>query len=139
MWNTDAVLARLERYREPFFTAGGLKFRESTALARFLLDELLPAGLIELRFQLASARTGEPPSLLGCHELRVVDAKEYAFVQRVKDWALRDCSCFSDGLDDDPVMRQSRRNRPCAYVLGLLGDLELKPTNAWGIFRACQN
>ncbi len=33
MWNTDDVLERLERYRQPFFAAGGLQFRETTALA----------------------------------------------------------------------------------------------------------
>jgi hypothetical protein len=50
MWNTEHVLARLQRYRQPFFAAGGLQFRETTTLARLLLDELLPAGVIELHF-----------------------------------------------------------------------------------------
>jgi hypothetical protein len=129
MWNTDAVLARLERYREPLFSAGGLQFRETTALARLLLDELLPAGVFELRFKLESARAGEPPSLLGCHELRVV--QRLRWVQSLQDWALRDCSCFSYGLDDDLGMRQKRRRHPGSYMIDLLRDLGLQPTRQW--------
>jgi hypothetical protein len=126
LWSTAHVLARLERFRQPFFAAGGLQFRETTALARLLLDELRPAGVIELQFELRQTRCGRPPSLLGCHELRMVDVLRW--VQRLREWALRDGSCFSDGADDDVGMRQARRLHPRSYMLDLLRDLGLKPT-----------
>jgi hypothetical protein len=126
LWSTAHVLVRLERFRQPFFAAGGLQFRETTALARLLLDELRPAGVIELRFELGKARGGRLPSLLGCHELRVVDVLRW--VHRLREWALRDGSCFSDGMDDDVGMRQARRLHPGSYMLDLLRDLGLKPT-----------
>ena len=126
LWSTTHVLARLERFRQPFFAAGGLQFRETTALARLLLDELLPAGVIELRFELRAARGGRPPSLLGCHELRVVDVLRW--VWSLREWALREGSCFSDGMDDDVGMRQARRLHPGSYMLDLLRDLGLRPT-----------
>ncbi len=138
MWNTDHVLARLERYRQPFFASGGLQFREMTALARLLLTELLPAGVIELLFELVAARNGLPPSVLGCHELRVLDPtrfvqrlRDWAMLdgsekQRLRDWAMLDGPCFSDEICD-LVMRQSRRRHPGSYMLDLLRDLGLKP------------
>jgi hypothetical protein len=70
MWHTEHVLARLERYRMPFFASGGLAFRETTSLALLLLTELLPANVIELRFDVQFARRGQQPSLLGCHQMR---------------------------------------------------------------------
>jgi hypothetical protein len=72
MWNTDHVLARLERYRQPFGAFGGLQWRETTALARLLVNGLQADNVIELWFDVHSARSGQKPSLLGCHELRVM-------------------------------------------------------------------
>ncbi len=76
-------------------------------------------------FELVAARNGLPPSLLGCHELRVVHPTRW--VQLLRDWSMLDGSCFSDGMDDDLVMRQSRWRHPGSYMLDLLRDLGLKP------------
>jgi len=125
MWAIELVLARLERYRLPIFAAGGLVFRETTALARMLLTELLATGVIELRFDVHSLRRGHKQSLLGCTELHALD--QLRFVTALQDWALRDTSCYSDGQDDDEFERRRRRKYPAAYVLDLLQHLKLKP------------
>jgi len=130
MWAIELVLARLERYRQPFFASGGLVYRETTALARLLLTEILPAGVIELRFNVQSMRATASGSvhqnMLGCTELFVLDPIEW--VTRLHRWAIVDCSCFSDGMDDDQGMRQSRRNYPGSYMVDLLRRLGLRPT-----------
>jgi hypothetical protein len=49
------------------------------------------------------------------------------WVQRLRDWAMVDGSCYSDGMDDDPDMRQERIGHPGSYMLRLLRYLGLKP------------
>lgn len=99
--------------------------RELDALARLLVDELQPAGVIELRFSLADERAGRRRSRLGCHELRVLQPA--AWVERLHHWALVDGSCFSDGLDDDPVRRESRWRYSSVYIVELLRKMLLQP------------
>jgi len=87
----------------------------------------LPAGVVWMHFSHMDAHNNMRPSLLGCHELRVVDRYAVDWVSRLQDWALCDCSCFSDGCDDDLGMRQSRRRYPGSYMIDLLRDLGMKP------------
>jgi len=115
------------RYRLPIFDAGGLVFRETTALARMLITELLATGVIELRFDVHSLRRGQKPSLLGCTELHALDPLRW--VTALQDWALRDTSCYSDGQDDDEFERRRRQKYPATYVLDLLQQLQLKPSS----------
>ncbi len=126
MWNTEHVLARLERYRMPFFASGGLAFRETTSLARLLL-ELLSVGIIELRFAVHFARRGQRPSLLGCHQMRVMDLSR--FTERIIGWAVHESSWFTghDGHYDDVGRRQARQVHPGSYMLDLLRELGLRP------------
>ena len=119
MWHTEHVLARLERYRMPFFASGGLAFRETTSLALLLLTELLPANVIELRFDVQFARRGQQPSLLGCHQMRVLDT--YRWAACIIHWAVR------DDPGDDVVVRRARRVHPGSYMIDLLRDLGLRP------------
>jgi len=135
MWAIELVLARLERYRQPFFASGGLVYRETTALARLLLTEILPAGVIELKFNVQSMRATATPAggtlqprqnMLGCTELFVLDPIEW--VTRLHRWAKVEGSCFSDGMDDDEFERRSRHNHPGSYMLELLRKLGLAPT-----------
>jgi hypothetical protein len=125
MWNIERVLDRLERYRQPFFASGGLQFRETSSLARLLVTELLPAGVIDMHFNLRAARSGRKPSLLGCHTLRVLDPLRW--VQRLRDWALNETLSLDD-MFNGVHMRQTRRKHPGAYMLDLLHDLGLKLT-----------
>lgn len=126
MWNTEHVLARLERYRMPFFASGGLAFRETTSLARLLLG-LMSVGIIEMRFAVHFARRGQRPSLLGCHQMRVTDTDSWA--ERIIAWAVHESSWFtgSDGHYDDVGRREARHVHPGSYMLDLLRELGLRP------------
>ena len=126
MWNTEHVLARLERYRMPFFASGGLAFRETTSLARLLL-QLLSVGIIELRFAVHFARRGQRPSLLGCHQMHVMDLSR--FTERIIRWAVHESSWFtgSDAVYDDVGRREARQVHPGSYMLDLLRELGLRP------------
>ena len=114
MWNTDGALARLQGYRLPYFhpwLVGELEL-----LARLVLDELVPAGVVAPRFWLDKARGGQPPALLGCHELRVADPLRW--VQRLQEWALADRS----------TAPSIRHKYPGGYVTDLLRDMRLVGT-----------
>ena len=114
MWNTDGAIARLQRYRQCAFRpylAGELE-----SLARLVLDELVPAGIVGLFFSLDKARNGQPPTLLGCHELRVADPVRW--VLRLQEWALADRSTVPD----------FRHKYPGGYVTNLLRDMRLMGT-----------
>jgi hypothetical protein len=123
MWNTEHVLARLERFRQPFFANGGLTFLETTSLAYLLLDEMLPARVIELHFNLPAARDGQQPSLLGCHQLRVLDV--LAWVQGLCDWAI---ALSMEDLFNGVRMRQTRRKHPGSFMMDMLLHLGLRPS-----------
>lgn len=134
MWNSEHAVARVRALGakqlaecpsrrgagEPFH---GTLASELESLARLLVDELLPAGVISLDFCLARARARHRRTLLGCHELRVQQPR--AWVERLHEWALYDGSCFSDGLDDDPGRRAYRRSYPSAHVCDLLRDMHI--------------
>jgi hypothetical protein len=125
MWDTDAVLARLERYRQPYFEDGGLQFKETTGLARLMLDELLPQGVIRLEFKFELARAGKAPSLLGCHKLDVIHPDEW--IRVLESWAQLDESHLEvmDQFDHDiPCVRE---RYPGSYIIDLLRHLGLKP------------
>lgn len=136
MWNREHAVARVRALKakqraqstfncgvgEPFY---GALFSELESLARLLVDELLPAGVISLHFCLAGGRARHRRTLLGCHELRVL--QPCAWVERLHEWALLDGSCFSDGLDDDPGNRAYRRSYPSVHVGNLLRDMHICP------------
>jgi hypothetical protein len=126
MWNIDHVLARLERYRQPF-GAGGAQWRETRSLARLLVNGLQAHNVIELRFDVHSARSGQKPSLLGCHELRVMPFCSEPWVKRLRNWAIGECC--PDGMHG-LITRQARRRHPGTYMFDLLCDLGLKPSGA---------
>ena len=124
LWNTDRALAQLQRYRQPIFRAGLVDELES--LARLVLDELVPAGVVAPCFLLDKARDGQPPSLLGCHELVVVDP--VGWVQRLQEWALTDTSCAPASAWPQSVegtARMLRHKYPGGYVTDLLRDMRL--------------
>jgi len=78
-----------------------------------LLDELTPAGVVLLYFWLEQARCGGPPSLLGCHELRVVEPLRW--VQRLQEWSLS--SGEPDGREHaTPTSDAAVRIRPFCYA-----------------------
>jgi hypothetical protein len=125
MWDIDAVLRRLERYRQPYFVDGGLQFQETTGLARKMVVDLLPRGVIRLEFKFELARAGKAPSLLGCHKLEVVQPDEW--IRGLQHWAVFDESHLE-------VMKQFGYYTPCMrdrypgqYVMDLLRHLGLKP------------
>ena len=129
MWNTDGALARLQRYRQPIFRPWLIGELES--LARVVLDELVPAGVVVPFFWLDKARDGQPPTLLGCHELRVADPVRW--VQRLQEWALTDSSCAPApastwGHSEEGTARMLRHKYPGGYVTDLLRDMRLMGT-----------
>ncbi len=118
MWNREHAVARLRVYEEEWFPP--LLFRELESLARLLVDELQPAGVISLSFSLAGARAKRRRSLLGCHELRVL--KPDVWVERLHYWAL------NDDTDDDAteVQAQIRRRGRSLYIIDLLRKMRLQ-------------
>ncbi len=111
MWNMERTLPLLQRYRPPFFP--GWLVGELESLARLVLDELVPAGIVAPSFRLNQARNGQPPSLLGCHELRVEDPQRW--VLRLQEWALTPVRTTTS----------SRRRYPGLHVSDLLHDMGL--------------
>lgn len=125
MWNREHAVARL-RSQFPIDCYGRSLLRELESLARLLVDELQPAGVISLSFSLAGARAKRRRSLLGCHELRVL--QPVVWVERLRYWALNDGSGFSDGIDDDPEEREKRRRDPSMCIINLLRKMRLQRT-----------
>lgn len=123
MWNREHAVARLRsQYRIDCY--GPSLLRELESLARLLVDELQPAGVISLSFSLDGARAKRRRSLLGCHELRVL--QPVVWVERLRYWALNDGSGFSDGLDDDPEEREKRRRDPSMCIINMLRKMCLQ-------------
>jgi len=120
MWSLDRVLKRLERFRQPFFADGGLQFKETTALARLLIEDMLPQMTIELDFQVTTARMfPEFASIgvLGCTGL---------FVRRRRRWMNQIHHCVNFGaLSGEHMMRAARMAAPGSYISDLLNDLGL--------------
>ena len=130
MWNTEHVLARLERYRQPFFPNGGRAFLETKSLAYLLLDKLLPAGVIELHFYLKKARKLQQPSLLGCHQLHVLDV--LAWVQGLRDWAI---ALSREDRFNGGTMRQTLQKHPGSFMMDMLRELGLRPSRIQPVIR----
>lgn len=125
MWNREHAVARLRsHYLIDWY--GPSLFRELESLARLLVDELQPAGVISLSFSLADARAKRMRSLLGCHELRVL--QPVVWIERLHYWALNDGSGFSDGLDDNPRERENRMRYPSVCIINLLRKMRLQRT-----------
>jgi hypothetical protein len=122
MWNTAHALARLQRYRDPSFRP--CLVGELESLARLVLDELVPAGVVAPRFYLDRARGGQPPTLLGCHELRVTAPERW--VQRLQEWALT--SAHHESLDDSKKTPALRLKYPGMYVISMLHEMRLMPS-----------
>lgn len=114
MWNTERTLRLLQRYRPPSFP--GWLLGELESLARLVLDQLVPAGIVAPFFSLDKARNGQPPTLLGCHELRVEDP--LLWVLRLQEWALTPAR----------LTTSSRHKYPGWYVVDLLRDMRLMGT-----------
>jgi hypothetical protein len=116
MWNREHAVARLRAHYDRDWYGPSL-FPKLESLARLLLDELQPNGVILLRFSLPGARDGRRRSLLGCDELRVL--KPDKWVERLKNWALFD--------DPDDAAEQDRRMRgPSQYIIDLLRNMHLQ-------------
>ena len=66
----------------------------------------------------------KPPTLLGCHELRVTAPERW--VQRLLEWALT--SAHHESLDDSTQTPALRLKYPGMYVISMLHDMRLMPS-----------
>ncbi len=126
---TATIRSEAENWRPCGPESYSLVIGAAESLASMLLDELTPAGVVSLYFWLEQARCGGPPSLLGCHELRVVEPLRW--VQRLQEWSLS--SGEPDGREhatptSDAAALQLRRKYPGSYVMDLLSYMGLMPT-----------
>ena len=121
MWNSEHAVARLRsRYLRDWY--GPSLFPKLESLARLLLDELQPNGVILLKFSLPGARGGRMRSLLGCDEMRVLQPAKW--VERLNNWALFD---DPDDDPDDDAAEQARRSRGLStYIIDLLRNMHLQ-------------
>ena len=123
MWNSEDAVERL-RWHAPWRLWDRARLQELESLARLLADELQPQGVISLRFCIASARAGTTPSLVGCHEMHVLQVGEYN--QRMRHWAKWDASCSSEEMMWDRDAQRFRRKYWQQHTATLLQTMGLR-------------